>query len=207
MKLLSKNHIISGNEWFRQKIHDPYGSDNYAISKFIGKWTSIKYLLGQVWFNKRLKDLDDKDNSFLNTYEFILFDDEIEQLIADTYTYKDMKSIDGKMYSCYKSWTNWTESLINTMSKDEINYINNTPSNQCPYCKQGVIIEKSGRYGKFNGCSNFPKCRYSENKLSDTYSEYIEKKEFLDALKFQLKQTDLKKLNIKFLKVQLLKEE
>ena len=30
---------------------------------------------------------------------------------------------------------------------------------------------------------------------------------FLDALKFQLKQTDLKKLNIKFLKVQLLKEE
>ena len=57
MKLLSKNHIISGNEWFRQKIHDLYSSDNYAISKFIGKWTSIKYLLGQVWYNKRLKDL------------------------------------------------------------------------------------------------------------------------------------------------------
>lgn len=27
----------------------------------------------------------------------------------------------------------------------------------------GRLIEKSGRYGPFVGCSNFPKCRYSRN--------------------------------------------
>gem|GEM_PF-602703 len=32
----------------------------------------------------------------------------------------------------------------------------------CPRCK-GTLIEKSGRYGKFLGCSNYPKCQYTEN--------------------------------------------
>jgi hypothetical protein len=32
----------------------------------------------------------------------------------------------------------------------------------CPICG-GKLREKQGRYGKFFGCSNFPKCRYTEN--------------------------------------------
>lgn len=32
----------------------------------------------------------------------------------------------------------------------------------CPWCG-ATIIEKSGKYGKFLGCSNYPKCQYTEN--------------------------------------------
>jgi hypothetical protein len=29
----------------------------------------------------------------------------------------------------------------------------------CPWCG-GHLVERKGKYGKFNGCSNYPKCRY-----------------------------------------------
>lgn len=33
----------------------------------------------------------------------------------------------------------------------------------CPNCS-GQLTLKTGRYGRFYGCSNFPECRYTENK-------------------------------------------
>ncbi len=37
----------------------------------------------------------------------------------------------------------------------------------CPKCG-GKLVERKGKYGKFMGCSNFPKCRFvvSENKIN-----------------------------------------
>jgi len=35
-------------------------------------------------------------------------------------------------------------------------------NNKCPKCG-GDLIEKSGKYGKFLGCSNYPKCKYTES--------------------------------------------
>ena len=35
----------------------------------------------------------------------------------------------------------------------------------CPDCENGELILRYGRYGKFVGCSNFPKCRYTEQWL------------------------------------------
>ena len=32
----------------------------------------------------------------------------------------------------------------------------------CPKCG-GELVKRSGRYGKFFGCSNYPKCRYTRN--------------------------------------------
>ncbi len=33
----------------------------------------------------------------------------------------------------------------------------------CPRCG-GKLVERDGKYGKFLGCSNFPKCRFVESK-------------------------------------------
>ncbi|MDM4772855.1 UvrD-helicase domain-containing protein [Solimonas sp. SE-A11] len=35
---------------------------------------------------------------------------------------------------------------------------------RCPACKHGVIIPRTGRYGAFESCSNFPFCRYKPRK-------------------------------------------
>lgn len=44
----------------------------------------------------------------------------------------------------------------------EVLGIDGKPSNAqpCPKCKTGSIVQKTGRYGPFQGCNNFPKCRY-----------------------------------------------
>ncbi|MBQ9469391.1 MAG: topoisomerase DNA-binding C4 zinc finger domain-containing protein [Bacteroidales bacterium] len=31
---------------------------------------------------------------------------------------------------------------------------------RCPRCSGGLVL-RNGRYGKFYGCSNFPRCRYA----------------------------------------------
>ena len=33
----------------------------------------------------------------------------------------------------------------------------------CPKCG-GSLVERNGKYGKFTGCANFPKCRFVVNK-------------------------------------------
>lgn len=40
-----------------------------------------------------------------------------------------------------------------------------TPPRQCPTCKVGELSLKTGRFGAFIGCSNYPECRYT-NQLS-----------------------------------------
>ena len=34
---------------------------------------------------------------------------------------------------------------------------------KCPDCGSS-LLQRRGRYGVFNGCSNFPKCKYIENE-------------------------------------------
>jgi len=77
MRILDKNHIVNGNEYFRQKEFCSYDGDNYAVNTFISKWTSIRYLLGGLWKGRKLGELDVKDENYpynpsvYNTYEFV----------------------------------------------------------------------------------------------------------------------------------------
>lgn len=207
MKILRKHHIITGNEYFRQVEFCPYDSDNLAVSKYISKWTSIRYLLGPVWKNRPLSDLDEKDSNypympaFTDTYEFILFDDENELLSANKFIDANIKEIDGKMHGCYRLWNDWGEYFINTCTSDELDFIINTPANLCPCCNKGIIVERHGKFGKFNGCSEFPKCNYSEKKkiFSDYHFQYQQRKDELEYLKRILETINLTQLKLKFL--------
>ncbi|PWK32330.1 UvrD-helicase domain-containing protein [Cupriavidus plantarum] len=35
---------------------------------------------------------------------------------------------------------------------------------ECPSCKHGVLVSRTGPYGEFRSCSNFPACRYKPRK-------------------------------------------
>lgn len=41
----------------------------------------------------------------------------------------------------------------------------NTSNNQkkCPWCINGYLVRRESEYGKFYGCSNYPKCEYTKN--------------------------------------------
>ena len=36
----------------------------------------------------------------------------------------------------------------------------------CPWCKTGKLIERSGPFGKFVGCTNYPDCDFHVNDLT-----------------------------------------
>jgi hypothetical protein len=38
---------------------------------------------------------------------------------------------------------------------------NDSVEKKCPRC-DGTLILREGKFGKFYGCSNYPKCRYTE---------------------------------------------
>lgn len=52
---------------------------------------------------------------------------------------------------------------------------------KCPLCNEGSLRIIKGQYGKFLGCSSYPKCRYTKN-LDVAKKEYKEKsnKEFME---------------------------
>lgn len=42
----------------------------------------------------------------------------------------------------------------------------------CPSCKQGVLVLRTGPYGEFRSCSNFPACAYKPKKINTAYPQY-----------------------------------
>ena len=50
-------------------------------------------------------------------------------------------------------------SYVKKLKKTKLNY---DYVNKCPLCG-GNLVERAGKYGKFIGCSNFPKCKYTKN--------------------------------------------
>ena len=42
----------------------------------------------------------------------------------------------------------------------------NANKKRCPECG-GQLLEKDGKYGKFVGCSNYPKCKYSRRRMDE----------------------------------------
>ncbi|MFA5857754.1 MAG: topoisomerase DNA-binding C4 zinc finger domain-containing protein [Elusimicrobiota bacterium] len=35
--------------------------------------------------------------------------------------------------------------------------------NECPKCKEGYLVVRKGKFGKFMGCTKYPKCDYTNN--------------------------------------------
>ena len=43
--------------------------------------------------------------------------------------------------------------------KSELEALNQ--QKKCPYCKADLVL-RNGKYGAFYGCSNYPKCKYTQ---------------------------------------------
>ena len=42
---------------------------------------------------------------------------------------------------------------------------------ECPKCKEGHLISRKGKFGKFMGCTKYPKCDYT-SKIETARAEY-----------------------------------
>lgn len=65
---------------------------------------------------------------------------------------------DGVLEEFYKTFMHLVEEANEKMEKKPVEYT----GEKCPECGSELVY-RNGCYGKFKGCSNFPKCRYIEN--------------------------------------------
>jgi len=60
----------------------------------------------------------------------------------------------------FRYWYRWMKHphIFSTRRLELLLKLNGT----CPSC-DGVLLVRKSRYGKFLGCSNYPKCKYTKN--------------------------------------------
>lgn len=83
---------------------------------------------------------------------------EIEKERNQKITSKDIENIYNKIASIKTNTKVTTTEHIKNIK----NVKRNIKKNICPRCK-GNLTERNGKYGKFLGCENYPKCKFTKN--------------------------------------------
>ncbi len=119
------------------------GKTHYIQCK---KFITSEVTLGDVRdFYGALADyLADGQGYFITTNKFTL---EARKFVED----KPIELIDGFELIRY----------IKMSKSDDIVTEPPLTKKTCPQCK-GQLVERTGKYGKFIGCANYPKCKYTE---------------------------------------------
>jgi DNA topoisomerase I len=60
------------------------------------------------------------------------------------------------------------ETLVKVKDVKRIKIKTESTGEKCPECKKGDVVVRSGRFGKFLSCSNFPECKYTAPYVEET---------------------------------------
>jgi len=155
------NGYITGNKydkkWVRhvgrKKIYyeNPI-AQNYGHIKFLSSFlnTDEKKFINLVCISSRAKLKIKHDGELVNCYTINDMIKSHQSVIID-----DVEAIKNILQS-----SNITDKKV---LKEHINSIKQNikeDENKCPKCGE-LLIERDGKYGKFYGCSNYPKCDYT----------------------------------------------
>lgn len=60
-------------------------------------------------------------------------------------------------------WKPFSDKLEKAEEAERVQIPVEKTGEQCPECKAGEIVIRSGKYGKFKSCSTYPECQFTEN--------------------------------------------
>lgn len=144
--------------WIKNKvyyIHNPV-HQNY------GHVQALKQLLkAEEKFFIPIVCMCRKTGIYVKSEQVVLIDDLIptilkykdEKIIYYKEIYNYFKMMNVKDVSSRRKHITNTKKIVNEKKIDNIN--------KCPKCG-GYIVERTSKYGKFIGCSNYPKCKYTK---------------------------------------------
>ena len=145
-RLHYKTRVVGGShDGGIDVIAEKDGAINYIqCKKFITQQVTVGAM--RDFYGALANKLATGNGYFITTYVFTL---EAKQFAED----KPIELIDGAELVRY----------IRLVQKNEGN-IDGTANenNKCPKCG-GNLIEKSGKFGRFTGCSNYPKCDFTRH--------------------------------------------
>ena len=144
--------------------------DKYWVSKN-GKYyiNPINQNYGHVKCVQKILDLDDSQIfNIICMTGYIKVKAKYEEL-ADTYDIVDkIISYRNEIIPNFKELyniineMNITDKKIRRRHNNEVKGYKKGNINKCPKCG-GDLIDRNGKNGKFIGCNNYPKCKYSKN--------------------------------------------
>lgn len=148
-------HLGKNKYYFNNPIHQNYGHIK-ALEELLqidnDKFISIICISNQAKVKVTAKNVTQLDflNQLICSYDKEILDDDIE-------------SVKTKIESnniLDKEARNEHVRNIKTALKETEHKVKN---NICPKCG-GQLVERNGKYGRFIGCSNYPRCKYIAKK-------------------------------------------
>ena len=160
--------VIETKKYNGEIIGDRF--DKQWVNKDGVKYTNpITQNYGHVKCIEQLLNLDDTQ-----VFNIVCFTGDIKvkalyEELTDTYTILDrIKSYDDeiisnsqKLYDKIKN-LNIKDRILRKEHAQRVKKFKDNSINKCPKCGN-ELVERKGKNGKFIGCSNFPKCKYTRN--------------------------------------------
>ena len=151
-----KTYTYVAKNQFYNPVKQSFGHI-YRIKKTLSEWQQIKYIPIVVFTGSA-------DISNVTSNNHVIYDDD---LIATIKKYQTAYLSNGDVQNIIKrlSEKNVREVVDNKMHAYNVKTVKNEleqklASRICPKCG-GKLVQRSGRYGSFYGCSNYPKCRFT----------------------------------------------
>lgn len=129
----------------------------YEIKKNLSEWHSIKYYplvvftgdadLSELQSNSTIVYENDLIPTILNRQTVCLSDDDVHSVIDRLSDNNIRDIVDNRAH-------------VRNINSNRIEFNRKIESGICPKCG-GTLVQRSGRYGSFYGCSNYPHCRFT----------------------------------------------
>lgn len=129
----------------------------YGIKRNLSEWQTLKlYPIVVFTGNADLSDVRSNhhviyDNDLISTilsYQTVWLSEDNVHLIIDRLSEKNVRAIiDNKTH-------------VKNINTNRIDFNRKIESGICPKCG-GTLVQRSGRYGSFYGCSNYPNCKFT----------------------------------------------
>lgn len=144
-------HLGKHKYYFQNPIHQNYGHIK-ALEELLQidnkKFISIICISNQANVKVKAKNVTQLDflNKLIQSYNTEILDESLEKLKNEI----ELNNIVDK-----NTRNEHIQNIKTTVKGIEEKVQNNI----CPKCG-GYLVERNGKYGRFMGCSNFPKCKY-----------------------------------------------
>lgn len=148
-------HLGKNKYYFNNPIHQNYGHIK-ALEELLqmdnDKFISIICISNQANVKVTAKNVTQLDflNGLIKSYNTEIIDENLVEI---------KNKIEFGNISDKGARKEHVRNIKTTLKETE----NKIEDNICPKCG-GKLVERNGKYGKFIGCSNYPKCRYIAKK-------------------------------------------
>lgn len=134
-----------------------------ALKKILPEYSVNQYKSIIVFSSKaKLKTHLPMELNVIYTWQLLFRIRSFKEYILTDENIKEIKVVLQSQMLTDKEYKKIHVSNVKQITKRKVNLVQ---SGKCPRC-EGELVLRKGRYGRFYGCSNYPKCSFTLNKES-----------------------------------------